>query len=146
MDKALQGSFACLHNELRIYLVHIYKSLHVPVVCLPLQTPNKQLISTCLMLRRPQENDTLWFAGGLQGVAFLLKMPGLRHIDEEHTKKTNVDILERRLVQVGHQICYICRIACNKLPGPEDTLYKDNREMTLLITILVGMPYLQNCL
>jgi hypothetical protein len=51
---------------------------------------------------RPQENDTLWFAGGLQGVAFLLKMPGLRHIDEEHTKKTNVDILERRLVQVGH--------------------------------------------
>jgi len=33
-------------------------------------------------------------------VAFLLKMPGLRHIDEEHTKKTNVDILERRLVQV----------------------------------------------
>ncbi|KAF5840819.1 citrate transporter-like domain-containing protein [Dunaliella salina] len=47
-----------------------------------------------------QEGDTLWFAGGLQGVAFLLKMPGLRHIDEEHTKKTNVDILERRLVQV----------------------------------------------
>ncbi|KAF5840821.1 hypothetical protein DUNSADRAFT_15363 [Dunaliella salina] len=47
-----------------------------------------------------QEGDTLWFAGGLQGVAFLLKMPGLRHVDEEHTKKTNVDILERRLVQV----------------------------------------------
>lgn len=58
---------------------------------------NHSEISVLLWL---QEGDTLWFAGGLQGVAFLLKMPGLRHIDEEHTKKTNVDILERRLVQV----------------------------------------------
>ncbi len=54
-----------------------------------------------------QEGDTLWFAGGLQGVAFLLKMPGLRHIDEEHTKKTNVDILERRLVQVLGDVVWV---------------------------------------
>jgi len=50
-----------------------------------------------------QEGDTLWFAGGLQAVAFLLKMRGLRHIDEKQTIKTNIDILERRLVQVRPQ-------------------------------------------
>lgn len=47
-----------------------------------------------------QGGDVLWFAGDVQGLAFLLRMPGLRHYERKHVEKAGLDILERRLVQV----------------------------------------------
>ncbi|XP_024365164.1 probable sodium/sulfate cotransporter 3 [Physcomitrium patens] len=45
--------------------------------------------------------DTLWFAGGVQGVHFLLKISGLEHSQAPQVSKLRADILYRQLVKAS---------------------------------------------
>lgn len=48
-----------------------------------------------------QAGDTLWFSGSLDGVSFLLRMPGLANMHGKQISKLGINILERRLVQAS---------------------------------------------
>ena len=49
---------------------------------------------------RLAELDTLWFAGDLEAVAFLRKLPGLEHTQTGQTLKLGTKAVDRRLVCV----------------------------------------------
>eukprot|EP00877_Chromochloris_zofingiensis_P003154 jgi/Chrzof1/1283/Cz10g01050.t1 len=56
-----------------------------------------------------EAGDLLWFAGDLDGVAFLMKVTGLEHMQSNQVSKLKTDIIHRRLVQAvvsshGHLI------------------------------------------
>jgi hypothetical protein len=47
-----------------------------------------------------QTGDVLWFAGDLDGVAYLQKYTTLEHMQADQVAKLDSDIIYRRLVQV----------------------------------------------
>lgn len=48
-----------------------------------------------------QGGDILWFSGSLEGVAFLMRLPGLANMHEQQVAKLGISVLERRLVQAS---------------------------------------------
>jgi hypothetical protein len=60
-----------------------------------------------------QTDDVLWFAGDLDGVAYLQKYTTLEHMQADQVAKLDSDIIYRRLVQVRrHNYSYLFSTAC----------------------------------
>jgi uncharacterized transporter YbjL len=51
-----------------------------------------------------QTGDVLWFAGDLEGVAYLQKYTTLEHMQADQVAKLDSDIIYRRLVQVRQML------------------------------------------